>query len=439
MSRNQVLIACSIAILAVSTGAGLTSRAIGAIYVITTCATTTPCTGGTNTSTGAGVGGTNTTTGIGVQGTNTSSAYTATGFGMSGSSTNGSGVRGTTTHASTGPANATYGVVGIDNSTTGLYDIGVKGLSNRGLGTSGQSTSNIGTRGISSSSYGVYGTSTSGVGTAGFSGSNLGVYGTSSSSYGTYGASTASIGALGISSQYIGTYGSGPNTGTYSFSGAGIGARGISSSGTGVYAQSSTGFALQAHTNSGLGAYVTTGSGNGADITGTYIGIVARATSFPIVATDPSGNNLFYVDGAGNVFYHGALSKFMPVAKGASVTTFSAQSATPAMEDTGTARLTAGVATVGLDPAFAAAIDANRAYHVFLTPGGDTRGLYVARKTSTYFVVREVQGGRGTFDFDYHIYATEIGKANQRMTLTGPNAKALQRRTLPAVEVRKPK
>jgi hypothetical protein len=43
-------------------------------------------------------------------------------------------------------------------------------------------------------------------------------------------------------------------------------------------------------------------------------------------------------------------------------------------------------------------------------------------------VVREVQGGHGSFDFDYHIYAAPLGRASERMTfaprapLVSPNA-----------------
>jgi hypothetical protein len=34
--------------------------------------------------------------------------------------------------------------------------------------------------------------------------------------------------------------------------------------------------------------------------------------------------------------------------------------------------------------------------------------------------VREVQGGRGTFDFDYHIYATQLGAAGAHMMMAPP-------------------
>jgi hypothetical protein len=405
---------------------------------ISGCSLTTACIGGTNSSTGPGV---------------------------SGVSSLGKGVTGTTTFASTTSTNGQYGLYGQDSSASGTFDVGVYGLSVRGIGTSGKSTSNYGVRGTSSSSYGVAGISTQFIGVWGSgpqrgvwgSGGTIGVYGngttyavegntTSTSGTGVYGTSTNYIGVEGNGPAYIGVYALGKSYANFGFSSAGLGGlfesstnrglEGYSDSATGVYAQSQTGDALEAHTGGGLGAYVTNTNGNGADVTGTYIGLVARANSFPLVATNSAGSNLFYVDGNGNVFYHGSLSHFASTVTGAEASVYSPESTRPAIEDTGTARLVDGHATVALDPTFAATIDTQRPYQVFLTPGGDTRGLYVASKTSSQFVVREVQGGRGTFSFDYHIYGTALGKAAEHMRIVQPNARALprpQREALPQI------
>src|ERR1700681_2448076 len=90
------------------------------------------------------------------------------------------------------------------------------------------------------------------------------------------------------------------------------------------------------------------------------------------------------------------------------------------MEDTGSGQLVNGVAFVNLDATFAQSIDPRQAYHVMLTPDGDTRGLFVASKSPNRFVVREVQGGRGSLSFDYHIYAAKLGHANERMVEMTP-------------------
>jgi|GEM_PF-868098 len=94
------------------------------------------------------------------------------------------------------------------------------------------------------------------------------------------------------------------------------------------------------------------------------------------------------------------------------------------IEDFGTAQLRRGTVFVPLETLFAKAIDAGGAYHVFLTPLGDTQGLYVARKTPTGFEVREQGGGTSNIAFDYRIVAQPAGGAAARMPLVEPPAEA---------------
>jgi hypothetical protein len=88
--------------------------------------------------------------------------------------------------------------------------------------------------------------------------------------------------------------------------------------------------------------------GSHADVQGSYIGVIGRAPTggFPLIATDTSGNNLFYVDGSGNVSYRGGLFSFAKTAAGATVKSFNPKTTLPTIEDTGTAQLVGGVATV---------------------------------------------------------------------------------------------
>ncbi len=44
-------------------------------------------------------------------------------------------------------------------------------------------------------------------------------------------------------------------------------------------------------------------------------------------------------------------------------------------------------------------------YHIFLTPRGDSNGLYVSGLTSSGFEVREQKGGASSLDFDYRVVA----------------------------------
>jgi hypothetical protein len=71
-------------------------------------------------------------------------------------------------------------------------------------------------------------------------------------------------------------------------------------------------------------------------------------------------------------------------------------------EDFGGARLKGGTAIVKLDTDFARTIKTGD-YRVFLTPEGDSCGLYVKSKRGDAFEVRELQGGTSNVAFSYRI------------------------------------
>lgn len=351
-------------------------RAIGASiapFVTTTCSSTIPCIEGANTSSGTGV---------------------------LAESANGRGLYALTKHNSTSAASGTFGVLGLDDSASGTFNSGVEGLSVRGTGVSGSSSNGYGVNGSSTNGYGVGGSSTNSIGLYGSSTNYLGVYGVGPT-YGVYGAATTGYGAVDVSGN-VGVYATGPSYGMYSVS-SGKAVLGSTTGGVAIYAQSSSGRAFEGHTGSGVGLYVTNAGGNGGDVTGSYIGTITRSNTYPLVATDASGNVVFYVDGSGNVSYHGALQSFSE--RRAGVVLYNPQSTMPAVEETGTARLRLGRASVYFSSNFARSIDVRRGYQVFLTPNADTRGLYVEGKYARGFMVREVAGGRGSFDFDYRVYA----------------------------------
>ncbi len=166
-----------------------------------------------------------------------------------------------------------------------------------------------------------------------------------------------------------------------------------------------------------LFVYATNSGADGADITGGYIGIIGRAPTslYPLVLTDSNGNDEFFVDGSGDVYYNGTLNAFLRTRDGRKVASYGATGTKPTIEDTGTAHLVNGQAAVALDHTFALSIDPRVTYQVFLTPGGDTRGLFVATKTPSGFMVRETQNGHSTLSFDYRIIATPMGRINQHM------------------------
>lgn len=85
------------------------------------------------------------------------------------------------------------------------------------------------------------------------------------------------------------------------------------------------------------------------------------------------------------------------------------------MEDFGSGELNSGVALIHIDPAFSGTVTADASYHVFITPNGDSKGLYVIAKTPTTFEVRESGGGTSSLTFDYRIVAKRRGFEAQRL------------------------
>jgi hypothetical protein len=99
---------------------------------------------------------------------------------------------------------------------------------------------------------------------------------------------------------------------------------------------------------------------------------------------------------------------------------YAMQSAENWLEDAGSGQLSSGSARIELDPAFAQTVNAGVEYHVFLTPNGDSKGLYVSQKTATSFEVHEQGGGASSIAFDYRIMAKRKGYENVRLEdLTG--------------------
>lgn len=89
-------------------------------------------------------------------------------------------------------------------------------------------------------------------------------------------------------------------------------------------------------------------------------------------------------------------------------------------EDFGTVQLKNGRAIVKIDPTFSETTNTAIDYKVFLTANGNTRGLYVVRKSATTFEVRENRRGRSNISFDYRIVAKRRGYEDVRF---GPSRK----------------
>jgi hypothetical protein len=208
-----------------------------------------------------------------------------------------------------------------------------------------------------------------------------------------------------------------------------VGVAGSSHNGTGV---------------SGSSGYIgVTGVGNvgvlgvGAIISLDAIGNTGDQTQTVQVAGgtsgDPAGLNLatfqnngtlaFYVDNNSNahvnglIYTNGACSGGCDPTRGDRIASYAAQSSEPILDDIGEGQLQNGVAHVRFDVAFASAINRNARYVVFVSPEGESNGLYVTAKTSEGFTVMENAGGHSTIPFGYRITAKPYGVNAARLPI----------------------
>jgi len=117
----------------------------------------------------------------------------------------------------------------------------------------------------------------------------------------------------------------------------------------------------------------------------------------------------------GDFIATGTKSAVVPVSNKRMVTLYAVESPENWFEDFGTGKLMKGVAQIDLDPTFIQTVNTGMDYHVFLTPNGNCRGLYVAEKTATGFRVRELRGGKSNAAFDYRIVARRKGYEGLRL------------------------
>lgn len=304
-----------------------------------------------------------------------------------------------------------YGVYGLSTTRTGIYGTApVTGL--LGIATT-----------VSGAAYGVYGKADSPLG--------RGVYG-EGKYYGLYGVGSDPT------DMSVGVYGKTDTTGT----GHGV---------MGYADQTTTGYGGYFRASNSVGLYAY-GQGTGPRT----VGDIRLGGDWGVIAADDSSasglslvsNNAIYLhlddnnddaiskfelfDGAdhlasvfevdqnGNLYTAGNLSA--GGTKPAVVSTehygkrklYAVESPQVWFEDLGAGALVNGVAIIHIEPTFAETVNLAD-YHVFLTPLGDCRGLYVAVKTPTYFEVRELGGGASNISFDYRIVAKRLGYEAVRM------------------------
>jgi hypothetical protein len=117
----------------------------------------------------------------------------------------------------------------------------------------------------------------------------------------------------------------------------------------------------------------------------------------------------------GTLSCSGALSTAVPAEGDKKVSVYSVQSPENWFEDFGSGQLTGGIGRVQLESTFAETVNMGADYHVFVTPKGDCKGLYVTGEGAGGFEVRELGGGRSNVGFDYRIVAHRKGYENLRL------------------------
>jgi hypothetical protein len=207
---------------------------------------------------------------------------------------------------------------------------------------------------------------------------------------------------------------------------------GQSSSGTGVYGISDYGTGVYGFTGTGVGGYFQN-SGDSPTLQAVSYGYYPEELQVSAYyGSQYRGSFTVCCGGSGNftgdVTAAGYYTEIRTRGGDGSVGAFNAESTRASIEDVGTTRLTGGEGAVRFDSRFASTIEISRGYQVFLTPDGDSRGLYVAAKYEGGFVVREVEHGRSSLDFDYRIVAHPYGASDARLARLNPPQPPLQLR-----------
>jgi hypothetical protein len=132
-----------------------------------------------------------------------------------------------------------------------------------------------------------------------------------------------------------------------------------------------------------------------------------------------AGSSICSIDEAGNLACIGTKSAVVEVSA-EQRKLYAIESPGVWFEDFGSAALVNGQAQVNIEALFAQTVNLGVDYHVFLTPLGDCKGLYVAEKTAAGFVVRELGGGTASVAFDYRIVARRAGYEETRLEAAAP-------------------
>jgi hypothetical protein len=325
------------------------------------------------------------------------------GNGVVGSANIGNGVVGKTAGSAgygvegTGPNVGVYGSASAASASYGVYgtgpNVGVfgNGTGAGGIGLDGHGTF-IGAKGVSSLSSGV---------TAGIYGQN-----SSSSGYGVEGTSP-NVGVYGASAGASKEGASGETLQGIRFSKAGVRGDTGGAADDGYVGVVGTADNNNAAVFANNGDAITVWAENDESTNGLGAIFVTMA-GVPFLPSDSYG--ICSINVSGDLVCNGTVQGAVSADGGArKVALYAMQSPENWFEDAGSGQLSNGSARIELDPTFAQTVNPGFEYHVFLTPNGDSKGLYVSQKAATSFEVHEQGGGRSNIAFDYRIMAKRKG------------------------------
>jgi hypothetical protein len=190
---------------------------------------------------------------------------------------------------------------------------------------------------------------------------------------------------------------------------------GLGTAGPGVQGQSSGGYGLvgftsDTHGHAGLIGFASTAGG---------IGLIGNGPGGVSPGLAGVFNGDVIVNGALRVYGSPKNAAVKHPGDGTYRLLYCEESPESWFADYGEAKLVNGKADVKLDADFAALVHADT-YLVFLTPTGDSRGLYVADKTPVGFTVREQQGGTASVPFSYRVVAKRKDIVGERLAKVAP-------------------
>jgi len=357
-----------------------------------------------------------------------------------GAGVQGNGPNGVVGNGTTRGVTGVGGTIGVEGEATGTNSIGVTGTGSTGVVATGTSNG-IGVSGQGGT--GIFGFSSL---TSGFARATVGVLNTTTAgSAAVYGIAQNTSGATNgvqgynFSNTDFATGVSGVADGDQNKT-FGVTGQSFSPTGTGVWGlgqgQSVTGGGVgccavgvwgdtSSDANSAAGLVGTADEGqalflannSSTALTANILNFESSVSNAVMLNVQAVNLNQFCnINTAGVLFCTGAHSLVVPVDNGQrQVALHAVESPQNWFEDFGSGRLESGVGRIALDSTFAETIDAASDYHVFLTPEGECRGLYISNKSATGFEVHEVGGGRSNVAFSYRIVALRRGYENARL------------------------